>query len=110
MTLTDGTVKCWGNNGSGQLGFVSNYNATPADAVGFNATTLVAGEISLGSGVVGTAYTATPLSATGGVSPYTWTATGLPAGLSVSTDGTGSGTPTEEGTSEVSFTVTGVRG
>ncbi|MCE1174657.1 MAG: putative Ig domain-containing protein, partial [Propionibacteriales bacterium] len=109
-TLTDGTVKCWGNNGSGQLGFLSNYNPTPATAVGFNASALVAGEISLGSGVVGTAYAEVSLSATGGATPYTWTATGLPAGLSVSSAGVVSGTPTEAGTSEVTFTVTDVRG
>ena len=46
------------------------------------------------------------LSATGGTPPYTWSATGLPAGLSVSADGTLAGTPTEEGAFTPEFTVT----
>ena len=55
------------------------------------------------AGVVGTAYSSA-LQATGGVAPYTWTvASGsLPAGLSLSTGGVISGTPTAAGTS--SFT------
>ncbi len=43
--------------------------------------------------VVGHAVSLT-LSATGGTAPYTWTATGLPAGLSISSAGVISGTPT----------------
>jgi subtilisin family serine protease len=48
-----------------------------------------------------------PLSATGGARPYTWTATGLPAGVTL-TASTGliSGTPTTAGTSTVTGTVT----
>jgi hypothetical protein len=42
------------------------------------------------------------LSASGGTAPYTWTATGLPTGLSISSSGLISGTPTTRGT----FTVT----
>ncbi len=50
---------------------------------------------SLPSGVVGTAYSAT-LAGSGGTLPYTWTLTSgsLPAGLSLSTSGVISGTPT----------------
>ncbi len=50
---------------------------------------------SLASGQVNTAYSAT-LVATGGVSPYTWSVSGgtLPAGLTLSSSGTISGTPT----------------
>lgn len=45
------------------------------------------------TGVVGSASSLT-LTATGGAgSPYTWTASGLPSGLSMSTSGTISGTP-----------------
>ncbi|GAA1703572.1 hypothetical protein GCM10009765_61040 [Fodinicola feengrottensis] len=44
------------------------------------------------------------LSATGGTAPYTWTATGLPTGLSVSSSGAVSGTPSAAGTSNVTVT------
>ncbi len=46
----------------------------------------------LPNGIVGTAYTAT-VSATGGVQPYTFTATGLPAGLTMSSGGVITGRP-----------------
>jgi subtilase family serine protease len=56
------------------------------------------------SGTVGTATSLT-LSASGGTSPYTWTATGLPAGLTLNTStGVISGTPTTAGTSSVTVT------
>lgn len=61
----------------------------------------------LPSGTVGTAYTTTNLAATGGVSPYTWTVTSasgtFPAGLTLSSAGAISGTPTAYGT--FNFTV-----
>ncbi|MFG1643063.1 M4 family metallopeptidase [Amycolatopsis sp. NPDC049252] len=46
-----------------------------------------------------------PLSASGGTAPYSWTATGLPAGLSINAStGTISGTATTAGTSNVTVT------
>jgi hypothetical protein len=55
--------------------------------------------------VKGTAITAVTLTGSGGLGgPYTFTAAGLPAGLSISTGGTISGTPTASGT--FSYTVT----
>ena len=59
---------------------------------------------SLPDGVISTAYSES-LTATGGDGSYTWTVTvgTLPAGLSLATDGTISGTPTTAGTSN--FTV-----
>ena len=59
---------------------------------------------SLHDGVAGLAYSEA-LSATGGVPPYTWAASGLPAGITVSADGILSGTPTTTGLSQVSVTV-----
>jgi len=59
----------------------------------------------LPEGKVGDAYTAT-LAATGGKTPYTWEATGLPAGLTCSTAGVISGTPTASGDFSVTATVT----
>ena len=61
-------------------------------------------------GAVGSAYSFTP-TVTKGTSPYTWTATGLPTGLSInSATGEISGIPTATGTSAVSATVTDSRG
>ncbi len=59
----------------------------------------------LPEGKVGDAYEAT-LEATGGKLPYSWSATGLPAGLSCSADGVISGIPTEAGDFTVTVTVT----
>ncbi|WP_246281556.1 putative Ig domain-containing protein [Fodinicola acaciae] len=56
------------------------------------------------TGTVGTAASL-QLSASGGTSPYTWTATGLPTGLSVSSSGLISGTPSAAGTFTVNATV-----
>jgi Putative Ig domain len=50
------------------------------------------------SGEVGVTFAPVTLSATGGLPPYTWTSVGsLPAGLTLSSDGVVSGTPTQSG-------------
>ena len=60
----------------------------------------------LPSGALGVAYSQT-LQATGGTAPYTWSATGLPAGLTLDpATGILSGTPTAGGTSTIAVTVT----
>lgn len=57
------------------------------------------GPASLPNGTVGVVYPATTVTGTGGVTPYTWSATGLPPGLSIgSSTGKISGTPTTAGT------------
>jgi subtilisin family serine protease len=59
------------------------------------------------SGTVGTAITSFTVTATGGTPPYTWSATGLPPGISIgSTTGTISGTPTTAGTFTTTVTAT----
>jgi len=51
------------------------------------------------------------MTATGGTTPYTWSASGLPAGLSInSATGLISGTPTTAGTYTVTVTATGANG
>jgi hypothetical protein len=55
------------------------------------------------SGTVGTAANL-QLSAAGGTAPYTWTATGLPTGLAISSAGLISGTPSAAGTFSVTAT------
>jgi hypothetical protein len=88
--------------------------ATVTDSKGSTASgkfaiTIVPADLSivtatLPNGVVGVAYTAA-LTASGGVPPYAWTVTGLPAGVTATGDGTISGTPTATGKFIVSATV-----
>ncbi len=59
---------------------------------------------SLANPTAGTAYSAS-VAATGGIPPYTFSATGLPAGLSISSGGAISGTTTAPGSASVSVTV-----
>lgn len=59
---------------------------------------------SLPTGTAGASYSAR-LAVAGGTTPYSWTATGLPAGLSMGSDGTITGTPTAAGTYSVVVTV-----
>jgi Zn-dependent metalloprotease len=63
------------------------------------------------SGTVGTPISSFTLSASGGTAPYTWSATGLPPGVTIgSSTGTVSGTPTTAGTYNVTATATGSGG
>jgi hypothetical protein len=64
---------------------------------------------SLPDGVVGIAYSAS-LTASGGVPPYSWTVTGLPDGLTATTGGVISGTPTTPGKFTVVVMVKDVAG
>jgi len=79
-------------------------NGTAAFTNGGGGTTLTLNNPGNQSGTVGTAVSLT-LSASGGTPPYTFSATGLPTGLSISTSGTISGTPTTAGTFTVAATV-----
>ena len=83
--------------------------ASQSYTVTISAPSLVVTTTSLPGGTVGAAYSAA-LAASGGVQPYTWTAAGLPAGLSVSATGAITGTPTAAGTSTVGVTVTDSKG
>ena len=90
-----------------------NFTVTVKDRVGTSASatysiTVTAGALtltgSLGNGVVGTPYNSSVV-ATGGTAPYTYTATGLPDGLSFAA-GSVTGTPTTAGTFSVTVTAT----
>ncbi len=65
---------------------------------------LVISTSSLPAGAVGAPYSAS-LGASGGTPPYTWSATGLPPGLALSSNQIG-GTPTQAGSFPVSVQVT----
>ncbi len=65
---------------------------------------LTIGASSIPAGPIGSAYSGS-LTATGGVAPYTWSATGLPNGIKLSTSGVLSGIPTTSGDFSVVVTV-----
>ncbi len=72
---------------------------------------LAVGTTALPAGQVGAAYPATTLSPSGGTAPYTWSATGLPAGLVLDpASALVSGTPTAAGTADVAVTVVDATG
>jgi hypothetical protein len=76
-------------------------------AVSFDSLTPITAPCASISAVVGNAITPATLTASGGVGgPYTFSATGLPANLSISTSGTISGTPTTAGTYPYTVTIT----
>ncbi len=61
---------------------------------------------SLPNGVINTAYVSTTLQQQGGTAPITWSSAGLPTGLSLTTAGVLSGTPTAAGAASVTITAT----
>ena len=86
---------------------VATPTPTPAEAPAGGVTVVNPGTQ---NATAGTAITPVTLSASGGTTPYTWTAAGLPAGLAISDAGTISGTPTTAGTSDVTVTATDATG
>ena len=86
------------------------WNAVSVPAQAGDPTCTATGTVSVTnpgnkSGTVGTAISPFTLSASGGTAPYTWSATGLPAGVTIgSSTGTVSGTPTTAGTYSTTVT------
>ena len=75
-------------------------------SITITATLTVTTTSPLPNGTIGVGYSQT-LQATGGTPPYAWSATGLPAGLTLDLNtGILSGTPTAAGASTISVTVT----
>jgi hypothetical protein len=89
---------------SAQKTFTMSYvpPTTPTPA----ATAPVISTTALSAATVGTPYAAV-MTASGGTAPYAWTAVGLPTGLTMSSTGVISGTPTVGGTYPIGFTVIG---
>ena len=87
--------------------FANDVTASASFDVTSAVTPLSVSTTSLPSGTVGQAYSAT-LAASGGTAPYSWSLSGgsLPTGLSLSTNGVISGTPTVAGTSNFTVKVT----
>jgi hypothetical protein len=95
------------------------YTVTVTDSAGnkgtVNCSVTVAPAVSAScvsiNAVQGVAITPVTLTGSGGAGgPYTFTATGLPTGLSMSSNGTISGTPTQSGTFPYTVTVTDSKG
>jgi hypothetical protein len=87
--------------------FVTATDATAASAttrlsLTINAPLAFAAPATLPNGQVGLTYPATTATTTGGTAPIAWSASGLPAGMSLSSTGQLSGSPTAAG----AFTVT----
>jgi hypothetical protein len=80
--------------------YVVTINAAPSITT---ASPLPGGEVSL-------TYTNTTLTGSGGTTAYSWSATGLPAGLVINSAGVISGTPTAAGTFTVAATLTDAAG
>lgn len=91
VTSTDGTM--WVVNE-----YIPNTPPTPINAVAINTPS------PLSNGAVGLAYSV-QVTAAGGITPYTFSATGLPAGLTMSSGGVISGQPTTAGTSTAQVSV-----
>lgn len=93
-------------------GSLGNYRVTLATQAGPVAPApLTASASTPPAATVGVAYSATPVTASGGTTPYAFTATGLPPGLAIASGtGTLSGTPTTAGSYPVTVTVTDALG
>jgi subtilisin family serine protease len=105
-------------NATGQAGTQVSFNTATVNAGTAyrcaTTATAIAPTISsspLPDGTTGIAYSST-FTASGGVSPYTWSITSgsLPAGLSLSTAGSITGTPTTTGTASFTVRATGADG
>lgn len=111
LNLNGGTGAITGTPTSvGPSSFTVQVKDTPGNTATASFTLTVDAAVavstsSLPSGAIHVAYPTTALAVTGGVSPYTWTTTvgNLPTGLSLSTAGSITGTPTVAG--PFSFTV-----
>ena len=101
----------WGLDDYNAPGLRPSYLNAPAQQITKNVLSsfidpVAVSTSSLPSATVDVSYTPYQLHATGGGQPYTWSASGLPAGMQLSSSGVLDGKPTSVGNSTVSFTVT----
>ncbi|MGW6059512.1 putative Ig domain-containing protein [Streptomyces sp. NPDC055189] len=106
-----GSATCSGGSGEKFTIFQPVNEALTRFGVSLATSAPQPGEVTVTAVSAQNGVTGTPVelrnSAEGGTAPYTWSATGLPAGLSIaSATGTVSGTPTTAGTSQVRITAT----
>jgi len=72
----------------------NSVTASRSYSFAVNPALSITGPTSLPSGTLNSPYIATTVTATGGTGNYTWSATGLPAGLNIVSGGVIQGTPT----------------
>jgi uncharacterized protein (TIGR03437 family) len=96
VSATPGTTYILVDTSSGGTPTAANVLSQVTLQQGVCATPPTITTASLPGGTVGTAYSAS-LSAAGGAPPYSWSVSGLPAGLSFSPAGSITGTPTASG-------------
>ncbi|MGW7124491.1 putative Ig domain-containing protein, partial [Streptomyces sp. NPDC054901] len=106
-----GSATCSGGSGEKFTIFQPVNEALAKFGAGLTTSTPQPGEVTVAAVSAKSHPTGSPVelknSAEGGTAPYTWSATDLPAGLSIaSTTGTVSGTPTAAGTHSVTVTAT----
>lgn len=96
---------------TGSIGTGSPFSITQNYTLTVTAAAIGVSPVTLPAATAGTAYSQT-LSASGGVSPYSFTLSvgSLPSGLALSTGGALSGTPTEAGSFPVTVTATDANG
>jgi hypothetical protein len=82
----------------------AGWSGSATFAFAYGSSPVVSG--SPAGGTVGTPYLDKSIAVSGGTSPYTVTATGLPPGLTIKSSGTISGTPTVAGTYTPTITAT----
>ena len=114
--LPDGVTATSAGAVSGTPSTAGNFtvSVTVKDATGASASarfsltiapaTISITTLTVAGGTVGTPYAAS-FGASGGITPFTWSAAGLPAGLTMSAGGTISGTPTAPGSFNITVTV-----
>ncbi len=79
--------------------------ATKACSIAIIGPLTITAPTTLSNGTQNSTYPSTTFQAQGGVMPYTWSASGLPSGLTLSTAGVLTGTPTQLGTFNPTITV-----
>lgn len=102
-SITRNSTGTDGNNNAADFTFTTtmtptNAAATPGPLAATDPTDVIA--------TVGTPLTPITLAASGGTAPYTWEISGLPDGISETSEGVIGGTPTGTGVSTVTATVT----
>lgn len=91
---------------SGAISITPGITSTVNEALAYSGNVLSISPSTATTGTVGSSFSQ-GFSTSGGIAPFTWSATNLPAGLSISAaSGTVSGTPTASGTTTATIVAT----